>query len=213
MLRGLNYGKSHCPTHIDIRKGMQLECINCLECSDACTKVMAKLGKPSLISWTSPQAIEMRDKVRYMRFKTIAYVVALVVVFAGLLYMSSTKENMLLNINRNELYTIRDNNRVENSYIFLFQNTNNKAYEFYFEVQGNPAIKIKRPSKPFKIEPREKFKQVVVLYTDENLSKDLQKDTHIPLKIRAYALNSQEKIEVVRESVFIYPPSNVIKAK
>lgn len=202
-----------CPTHIDIRKGMQLECINCLECSDACTKVMAKLGKPSLISWTSPQAIEMRDKVRYMRFKTIAYVVALVVVFAGLLYMSSTKENMLLNINRNELYTIRDNNRVENSYIFLFQNTNNKAYEFYFEVQENPAIKIKRPSKPFKIEPREKFKQVVVLYTDENLSKDSQKDTHIPLKIRAYALNSQEKIEVVRESVFIYPPSNVIKAK
>ena len=23
-----------CPTHIDIRKGMQLECINCLECAD-----------------------------------------------------------------------------------------------------------------------------------------------------------------------------------
>ncbi|MBE0495476.1 MAG: cytochrome c oxidase accessory protein CcoG, partial [Campylobacterales bacterium] len=46
-----------CPTHIDIRKGMQLECINCLECADACTKVMNKLGKPTLISWTSPNAI------------------------------------------------------------------------------------------------------------------------------------------------------------
>lgn len=34
-----------CPTHIDIRKGMQLECINCLECADACTKVMANLAK------------------------------------------------------------------------------------------------------------------------------------------------------------------------
>ncbi|WP_301187740.1 cytochrome c oxidase accessory protein CcoG, partial [Helicobacter rodentium] len=52
-----------CPTHIDIRKGMQLECINCLECSDACTKVMGKLGKETLISWTSPQSIEDRQKV------------------------------------------------------------------------------------------------------------------------------------------------------
>ena len=37
-----------CPTHIDIRKGMQLECINCLECADECTKVMGNLGKATL---------------------------------------------------------------------------------------------------------------------------------------------------------------------
>ncbi|MCI7765919.1 cytochrome c oxidase accessory protein CcoG [Helicobacter sp.] len=199
-----------CPTHIDIRKGMQLECINCLECSDACTKVMTKLGKPSLISWTSPQAIEKQQKVRYMRFKTIAYLAALVIVLVGLLYMSSTKESMLLNINRSELYTMRDNYRVENSYIFLFQNTNRNGYEFYFEIEGNDMIKIKRPSKPFYIKSGEKLKQVVVLYTDENLAKDSEKDTHIPLKIRAYALDSEEKIEVIRESVFIYPPKNVM---
>jgi len=42
-----------CPTHIDIRKGLQLECINCLECVDACTQVMGALGKPSLVQWSS----------------------------------------------------------------------------------------------------------------------------------------------------------------
>ena len=31
-----------CPTHIDIRKGLQSECIDCLECVDACTTVMGK---------------------------------------------------------------------------------------------------------------------------------------------------------------------------
>ena len=196
-----------CPTHIDIRKGMQLECINCLECSDACTKVMGKLGKMTLISWTSPQSIEDRQKVRYMRFKTIGYIVAMVVVFSGLLMMSSKKEDMLLNINRQELYTIRDNGRVENSYVFLFQNTQKQAYDFYFEVQNNAEIQIKRPSKPFRIEAGEKSKQVVVLYTEANLAKDAQKDTHIPLEIRAYAVDSQEPIEVFRKSVFIYPPN------
>lgn len=201
-----------CPTHIDIRKGMQLECINCLECSDACTKVMGKLGKETLISWTSPQSIEDRQKVRYMRFKTIGYIVAMVVVFSALLVMSSKKEDMLLNINRQELYTIRDNARVENSYIFLFQNTQREAYEFYFEVQGNADIKIKRPSKPFLIQPGEKSKQVVVLYTDnKNLAQDAQKDTHIPLNIKAYAIGSEKPIEVFRESVFIYPPSKALQ--
>lgn len=196
-----------CPTHIDIRKGMQLECINCLECSDACTKVMGKLGKETLISWTSPRAIDMRNKVNYIRFKTIAYVVALGITIIGLLFMSSTKEDMLLNINRNELYTIRDHHRVENSYIFLFQNTKQEPYEFYFEIENNPAIKIRRPSKAFSIKAGEKFKQIVVLYTDENLAQDTQKDTHIPIKIKAYALDSKEPIEIFRESVFIYPPS------
>ena len=33
-----------CPTHIDIRQGLQLECINCLECVDACTTVMGNLA-------------------------------------------------------------------------------------------------------------------------------------------------------------------------
>ena len=46
-----------CPTHIDIRKGLQVECINCLECSDACSSVMGKLGKPSLINWGSTNKV------------------------------------------------------------------------------------------------------------------------------------------------------------
>lgn len=194
-----------CPTHIDIRKGMQLECINCLECADECTKVMGNLGKQTLISWTSPQAIEDRLKVRYFRFKTIAYIVALCAVFIGLIIMGSTKESMLLNINRGELYTIRDNGIVENSYVFLFQNTDKLEHEFYFEVVDNPNITIKRPSKTFKIKSGEKYKQIVVLQTANNLAQSDTKDTHIPIQIRAYAVDS-EAIEVFRKSVFIYPP-------
>jgi cytochrome c oxidase accessory protein FixG len=47
-----------CPTGIDIRHGIQLECINCTACIDACTSVMARLGRPAgLIRFTSHQAI------------------------------------------------------------------------------------------------------------------------------------------------------------
>ena len=47
-----------CPTGIDIRDGIQLECINCTACIDACDGVMARVGRPKgLIRFTSHEAI------------------------------------------------------------------------------------------------------------------------------------------------------------
>lgn len=43
-----------CPTGIDIREGLQLECINCTQCIDACDEVMEKVGRPKgLIRYSS----------------------------------------------------------------------------------------------------------------------------------------------------------------
>jgi polyferredoxin len=41
-----------CPTGIDIRRGFQIECINCGRCLDACREVMARLGQPGIIRYT-----------------------------------------------------------------------------------------------------------------------------------------------------------------
>ena len=35
-----------CPTSIDIRKGLQMECIACTACADACDEIMEKVKKP-----------------------------------------------------------------------------------------------------------------------------------------------------------------------
>ena len=48
-----------CPTGIDIRDGIQLECVNCTACIDACNAVMVRVGRPEgLIRFTSHQAVE-----------------------------------------------------------------------------------------------------------------------------------------------------------
>ena len=36
-----------CPTGIDIREGLQLECVACAQCVDACDSIMARIGKPA----------------------------------------------------------------------------------------------------------------------------------------------------------------------
>ena len=202
-----------CPTHIDIRKGLQLECINCLECADACTKVMGNLGKESLISWTSTRENKRNGKTEYIRFRTLAYGVALTLVTIGLFMMSAKKENMLLNINKTtRLYKIKDDNVVQNSYIFLFQNTDNKQHDYYFEIISHSNIKIIRPKESVLLSGGKKAKKVVVLQTNNILVKDLTKDSPISIKIRAYAKDDKE-IFVERDTVFTYPRFDLLEKK
>ena len=191
-----------CPTHIDIRKGMQLECINCLECSDACAKVMKHFYESSLIEWRSINSIKEQKRVKILRFRTVAYLVILGIVLTAGVLMSGKKESMLLNINRtSELYKILGENEVENSYVFLVQNTQNKEHAFYFEVDDK-NIEISRPNKPFILKAGAKQRVIVTLKSkNKNLSdKDLLK--HI--NIKAYATD-EPAISVQRQSTFIYP--------
>ena len=191
-----------CPTHIDIRKGMQLECINCLECSDACAKVMGHFNENSLIEWRSINSQNENKKVKIFRFRTVAYLVILCVVLVVAVLMSGKKESMLLNINRtSELYKVLDQGEVENSYVFLVQNTQSKDHKFYFEIDDK-SIEISRPNKPFTLKAGAKQKVIVTLKSkNENTS---EKDLLKHINIKAYSTD-EPTISVQRASTFIYP--------
>ncbi len=48
-----------CPTGIDIRNGIQLECVACTACIDACDEIMEKVNLPKgLIRYTSANALQ-----------------------------------------------------------------------------------------------------------------------------------------------------------
>jgi cytochrome c oxidase accessory protein FixG len=210
-----------CPTHIDIRKGLQLECINCLECVDACTEVMGKLGKPSLVEWSSEkETLYMKGKTHYFRPKILGYIAILVIVAVILAMMGSKKEYMLLNINKeNRLYAITKTDegkvRVDNAYTFLLQNTLNADHKYYFDVippKGMEGkIKIAQPEVPFNVKPGVVKKKVVVLYTDEMLVNDDRKDTVVPITIKAYAMDDKTKVMVIRQSTFTFPRADLVK--
>ncbi|MGE4420193.1 MAG: cytochrome c oxidase accessory protein CcoG [Sulfurimonas sp.] len=212
-----------CPTHIDIRKGLQLECINCLECVDACTVVMGKLGKPSLVTWSSNyEIIDEKGKTKYFRTKVIAYGILLVALAIGMVMMGSNKEHMLLNINKeNRMYSVSKTSdgrvAVENAYVFLIQNTQNEKMDFYFDVilpqDVKGKLEIVKPTEPFDVTPGVKKKKIVVLRTYDRLSNDERHDTTIPITIRAYAIGHEDKIVVFREATFTYPRADLIQEK
>ena len=83
-----------CPTGIDIRDGIQLECVNCTACMDACDEVMEKINRPTqLIRYDSYNGIvEKRKKIWTPRVK--AYSVVLFVLVAAQVFMLATRSDV-----------------------------------------------------------------------------------------------------------------------
>ena len=62
-----------CPTGIDIRQGLQLECIGCSACIDACDDVMDRIKKPRGLIRYDSMAQLAGSKTRWLRPRTIIY--------------------------------------------------------------------------------------------------------------------------------------------
>jgi cytochrome c oxidase accessory protein FixG len=68
-----------CPTGIDIRNGVQMECVACTACIDACDEIMDRLGRPrGLVRYDSLEGLSGRPR-RVWRPRIVLYSVLLVV--------------------------------------------------------------------------------------------------------------------------------------
>jgi cytochrome c oxidase accessory protein FixG len=75
-----------CPTGIDIRDGLQMECIHCTQCIDACDSIMDRVGRPrGLIRYSSRD--ELAGQPRHvLRPRVVIYPLLLVLVWGALAY-------------------------------------------------------------------------------------------------------------------------------
>ena len=199
-----------CPTNIDIRKGLQVECINCLECSDACSTVMGKLGKKSLIDWGSTNSVIKNKISNIFSKRNIVYMITLIlcIVLAG--FYGSKKEDFLMNINKTtKLYKIQENSIVSNNYIVTLHNTSKKDYTYDIKVLDDENFKIKR-FKSIKIKSKKRIRTVLILETKKRLLLSDKKDTALKIKIQAFA-KEDKNIKLEKEISFIYPRSDLVK--
>jgi cytochrome c oxidase accessory protein FixG len=68
-----------CPTGIDIRQGLQMECIGCANCIDACDEIMTKLDRPKgLVRYDSQTGLE-GGKTKFIRPRILLYSVLLLI--------------------------------------------------------------------------------------------------------------------------------------
>ena len=138
-----------CPTGIDIRQGLQYECIACAACIDACDEVMDKVGYPrGLIRYDTQSGLEGKRK-RVLRPRTFVYATLLAVLVAGFAVTLSGRNVVGIDVirDRNALYRERPDGRIENVYNVKILNKDREAHEFRIAGQ-RPARRRGRLHRP-----------------------------------------------------------------
>jgi len=134
-----------CPTGIDIRDGLQMECITCTQCIDACDAIMIQVGKPvGLIRYTSEKALE-GNAAHLFRPRSILYVVVLSVVTAAFLWALSNRTPIDVNIGRvvGAPFTMLGEDKVMNRVRFRVQNRSGADASFEIEIEEPKDAELK----------------------------------------------------------------------
>lgn len=142
-----------CPTGIDIRNGVQMECVGCTACIDACDNIMDKIGKPrGLIRYASENAIATGKPLRYTARMKL-YTVLCLVVLAVLSALLFTRKDIDVTVIRTpgQLYQDRGKDSISNLYnIKVANKTTNEIpliiklenEEGSVEIVGKPYVTI-----------------------------------------------------------------------
>ena len=199
-----------CPTHIDIRKGLQVECINCLECSDACDTVMTKINKENLILWGSTNKVLNKKNQSIWTKRNIAYFVSLFITVIFAISMMVDKQYFIVNVNKTtEMYKIKDDNTVVNNYVFTIQNREDKIQKYFIEALDNENFELDKFSS-FELNPNERVKKIVKIKAKQRLYLSDMKDTPLSIKVRIYAVDEPKK-ELIKDVSFVYPKNSLLK--
>lgn len=127
-----------CPTGIDIREGMQIGCIHCALCIDACDNIMEHMGWPKGLIRYSSHKEDSGEQASLWTPKNIGYGASLVLMTALLIFSMATKPPLETSIyqTRNPLYVELSDGRIQNSYEIKLSNQSNKVQTWTLSLQN-----------------------------------------------------------------------------
>lgn len=131
-----------CPMGIDIRKGLQMECIACGLCIDACNNVMDKIGLPQgLIRYDT----ESKKRINLLRPRTLWYAGLLSLVGLLMLYSVLTRSPLEMAIihDRNPLLVTLSDGTIRNGYTIHILNKSHDDKTYSLHVQGLDDARIR----------------------------------------------------------------------
>jgi cytochrome c oxidase accessory protein FixG len=139
-----------CPTGIDIRKGLQYECIGCAACVDVCDGVMDKMNYPrGLIRFSTQNALAngwSKDQLvrRVLRPRVLVYTGALVALTLGLATSLAIRTPLKVDVVRDRaaLSRIVAGGKLENVYRLQIMNATEEPQRYRIAAHGLEALAI-----------------------------------------------------------------------
>ncbi len=129
-----------CPTGIDIRNGLQMECIACGLCVDACDNMMKKVGLPKgLIRYDT--LAHLIDPIPAKKFKilkphTFFYATILILVSGLMLRSLILKPTLEISVipDRNPIFVKLSDGSIRNGYLLKIENKTHEKKVFSLKI-------------------------------------------------------------------------------
>jgi cytochrome c oxidase accessory protein FixG len=163
-----------CPTGIDIRDGLQYECIGCAACIDGCDQIMDKMGYPrGLIRYTTENVIKGKYPdsgiLRHvLRTRTLIYTVLMLVISSVFVYSLATRVPLRVDVVRDRVALSKetDDGMIENVYRLQLINKDNQAHQYTLNAAGIPGLRVITSTLPVSARELETLEIPVSLIAD-----------------------------------------------
>lgn len=154
-----------CPTGIDIRNGLQMECIGCSYCIDACDDIMDKTGRArGLIRYGSTRSFA-GEKTRFVRPRTLVYTgfmilgALMMTIFLGSLRSAKIE---LIRMPGQPFYLGEE--VIRNQFRLQLVNKQQRPVKFHFRTEGMPEeIQIMGLPEEVEVGPSKEMNQTLIL--------------------------------------------------
>jgi cytochrome c oxidase accessory protein FixG len=188
-----------CPTGIDIRDGLQYQCIGCAACIDGCDQVMDKLGRArGLIRYSTTHAMEGKP-ARVLRPRVLIYFSLLTGIVAAAAVALYFRVPLKVDVIRDRAAIAREveGGQIENVYRLQIMNITESSRVFEVAVAGLPTLQLATVPRVL-VGTTESLMVPVRVRVDAGL---VPAGTHkIAFSIRAI---DDERVSVDEKSVFI----------
>jgi cytochrome c oxidase accessory protein FixG len=157
-----------CPTGIDIRQGLQLECIACTQCADACDSIMDRIKKPrGLIRYAAQESLESGRPSRIARPRVLIYATLLLGLLVALVATARAREASEVTILRGigAPFEMRDGQSV-NQIRVKVQNRASGPRRFRIELLDAPGARLIAPENPLAVGQDEQRSTSVFVMVD-----------------------------------------------
>jgi cytochrome c oxidase accessory protein FixG len=142
-----------CPTGIDIRDGLQMECVACTQCIDACDAVMDRIGLDrGLIRYTSQAELETGRR-RFLRPRLVVYTALLAVMFGAFAFSLGGKQSADITLLRGlgAPFQTLPSGEVSNQIRIKIANRSDGERAYRFEIVEPSGLTLVAPENPLSV--------------------------------------------------------------
>lgn len=189
-----------CPAGIDIRDGLQVACINCAECVDACSAMNAKTGRRPLVDYVFGAGRGGDTGGPRPRVMGLSALLALLLMlFAYQVHVRVPVDFWVLRDEGQPFHQRGIRGQMMNTFNLLVENRSLEPAEYALTVTGVKDMEIVMTRNPFVMPPNSIAKMRIYVFTPT--SSLAVRNTQIRFTLENTLL---PEVRIVRESSFLY---------